>query len=475
MDKETFLKYGHEFVDWIADYFENIEDFPVLAQVEPGDVSSQLPVSPPDNSESMEAIFDDFKQIILPGMTHWQHPSFFAYFPANNSEPSVLAEFLIAALGAQCMIWQTSPAATELEEVVMEWLRKMLGLPDRFKGVIQDTASTSTLCALLCAREKSTNFRINDTGFGGEEVQNLTVYTSEECHSSVEKGVKIAGFGRQNLRLIPADETFAMIPEELEKAILADQQEGRVPCCVVATVGTTSSTGIDPLEPIGRICEKHGLWLHVDAALAGTAAVIPKMRHILDGIELADSFVFNPHKWLFTNFDCSAFYCRDAKALTSTFEILPEYLKTDLDRRVNNFRDWGIPLGRRFRALKLWFVIRHYGVKGLQEKIQAHLDLAREFESWVIKEPGFEVLAPVILNLVCFRYHPADRAYPEEELEKINKDLMDSLNRSGKMFITHTKLKGKFCLRLSIGQTNTEREHVAKAWERIKSMARERG
>ncbi len=467
MDGETFREYGHAIVDWIAEYMETVEEYPVLAKVEPGEIAAQLPRTPPEEPEEMDAIFADFKQILLPGITHWQHPSFFAYFPANNSGPSVLAEFLTAALGAQCMVWQTSPAATELEEVVMEWLRQLLGLPEGFTGVIQDTASTSTLCALLCARERVTKFAVNKHGFMNGSTGRLIVYTSEESHSSVEKGVKIAGFGKDHLCLIPSGADLAMIPGELEKAIESDKSKGRLPCCVVATVGTTSSTAMDQLRPIGEICRRHNLWLHVDAAMAGTAAILPEMRHILDGIEFADSFVFNPHKWLFTNFDCSAYFCQDPQALTSTFEIMPEYLKTDADRQVKNFRDWGIPLGRRFRALKLWFVIRNFGTKGIQQRIRNHIALAKELESWIREDPSFEVMAPVSINLVCFRYHPKEQSLNEEELEGINKALMDKLNRSGKMFLTHTKLKGKFSLRLCVGQTNTNRGHVVKAWEMI--------
>jgi aromatic-L-amino-acid decarboxylase len=469
MDGETFRKYGHDIVEWIAQYMDTVEQYPVIPQVEPGEIAKRIPGKPPEDPEAMDVIFDDFKEILLPGMTHWQHPSFFAYFPANNSGPSVLAEFLTAALGAQCMVWQTSPSATELEEVVMDWLRQLLGLPDGFAGVIQDTASTSTLCAILCARERATNFAINKRGFINGSAARLIVYTSEESHSSVEKGVKIAGLGKENLRLIPAGDDFAMIPGELEKAIDADKKRGLIPCCTVATVGTTSSTAMDQLRPIGNICARYNLWLHVDAAMAGTAAVLPEMRHLLDGIELADSFVFNPHKWLFTNFDCSAYFCKDPQALTSTFEILPEYLKTDVDRRVKNFRDWGIPLGRRFRALKLWFVMRNFGTKGIQQRIRNHIALAKEFESWLREDPRFEVMAPVSINLVCFRYHPKAQNLTEDELEGINKSLMDELNRSGRMFITHTKLKGKFSLRLCVGQTNTRREHVTKAWEMIQA------
>lgn len=472
MDKESFRKYGHEIVDWIADYMDRIEDYPVLAQVEPGEILSRLPREAPKEAEGMETILEDFRKIILPGITHWQHPSFFAYFPANASEPSILAEFLTAALGAQCMIWQTSPAAAELEEAVMEWLRRMLGLPETFTGVIQDTASTSTLCALLCARERATDFAVNQSGLEQGRGRRLVIYTSEESHSSVEKGVKIAGFGKDHLRLIPTGENLAMLPKALETAIEKDKVEGHVPCCVVATVGTTSSTAMDPLLEIGAICQRHGTWFHVDAALAGTAVILPEMRHILKGIEFADSFVFNPHKWMFTNFDCSAYFCQDTDMLTSTFEVMPEYLKTDADQDVKNYRDWGIPLGRRFRALKLWFVLRSFGVRGLQDKVRGHMALTRELESWIQDHSEFEILAPVLLNLVCFRYHPSQRRFSEEELEAMNKGIMDDLNHSGEMFLTHTKLKGKFALRLCIGQTHTNRRHVEQAWERIQEVVK---
>ncbi|KPJ88104.1 MAG: amino acid decarboxylase [Spirochaetes bacterium DG_61] len=470
MDLDLFREYGHRFVDWIAGFYENIESYPVLSQVKPGDIKNQLPTTPPGEGEGIEYIFEDFKRIILPGITHWQHPSFFAYFPANTSIPSLLAEMLTAALGAQCMVWQTSPAGTELEEVVMEWVRRMLGLPEGFSGVIQDTASTATLCALLCARERSTDFSINSGGFTGEgKGHRLAVYTSEQAHSSIEKGAKIAGFGREYVRLIPVDERMQLLPKELENAMSKDRAEGITPCCVVAACGTTSSMAIDPLRPIGEICNKEGIWLHVDAAMAGSAAILPEARHILDGVELADSFVFNPHKWLFTNFDCSAYFCRDPRQLVKTFSITPEYLKTDVDMKVKNFRDWGIPLGRRFRALKLWFVIRSMGVKGIQERLRAHIRLAEEFAGWIEEDERFELVVPVSLNLVCFRYNPKGKNLPEEKLEGLNNALLNNLNRSGKLFLTHTKLGGKYTLRLCIGQTNTERRHVEDAWNMIQT------
>jgi aromatic-L-amino-acid decarboxylase len=470
MYSQSFREYGHSFIDWIADFYENIESYPVLSQVKPGDIKKQLSGVPPDRGEDLERIFDDFKRIIVPGITHWQHPSWFAYFPANSSIPSLLAEILTAALGAQCMVWQTSPSGTELEEIVMEWVRRMLGLPDEFSGVIQDTASTATLCALICAREQATDFAVNNRGFVTKEnTYKLAVYTSTEAHSSIEKGAKIAGFGREYVRLIPVDDELGMIPAELEKAIVRDEADGIKPCCVVAALGTTSSLAIDPLRPIGEICHAHGAWLHIDAAMAGTAAILPEKRHILDGVELANSFVFNPHKWLFTNFDCSAYFCRDARHLVRTFSVNPEYLKTDVDMKVKNFRDWGIQLGRRFRALKLWFVIRSLGVEGLQEKVRQHIKMAEEFAEWISEDPRFELVVPVSLNLVCFRYNPKDKEYSEEELERINRTLLDDLNRSGKLFLTHTKLKGKYTLRFCIAQTNTEPRHVEQAWRRIQN------
>jgi aromatic-L-amino-acid decarboxylase len=482
MEAETFRRFGHEVVDWVANYLQEVERYPVLSPVSPGEVRGRLPSNPPRTGEPMEDILGDFQEIILPGITHWNHPRFFAYFPANNSGPSILAELLSAGLGVNAMLWQTSPAATELEELVMDWLRQMLGLPPSFSGVIQDTASTATLCALLCARERLSGFKVNAQGFSAWSGQApLRVYASHEAHLSVEKGLKIAGFGAGNLVLVSVDGDYGMDPEDLERRIQEDREMGFHPCCVTATVGTTSSTALDPLRPIGEIAQRHGLWFHVDAALAGSAAMLPEKRWILDGIELVDSFVFNPHKWLFTNFDCSAFFCRHPEILTATFSILPEYLKTDLDRQVTNFRDWGIQLGRRFRALKLWFVLRYYGVEGLQKMLREHLALAQEFKEWVEESQDFELLAPVPLNTICFRFHPRRLSGQDlsiEELERLNKALLDEVNRSGKIYMTHTRLGDNFCLRLSIGQTQTRREHVVQAWEAIRgtriarSMAR---
>ncbi len=464
LDPEGFRRYGHEVVDWVADYLRDVSRYPVLPPVAPGDIRRRLPSAPPQSGEPMDAILRDFREIILPGVTHWNHPRFFAYFPANNSGPSILGEILSAALGVNGMVWQSCPAATELEEVVMDWLRQLLDLPPDFRGAIQDTASTATLCALLCARERTTGFDGNRAGCFGRGVP-LRVYASTEAHSSVEKGARIAGFGSENLVSVGTDETLAMDPGDLESRIKGDLTQGRRPCCVVATVGTTSSTALDPLGPIAEIAGRHGLWMHVDAALAGSAALLPEKRHILAGVERADSFSFNPHKWLFTNFDCSAFFCRHPETLIRTFAINPEYLKTAVDQQVTNYRDWGIALGRRFRALKLWFVLRQFGAEGLRARLREHLALAQEFRAWVESQPNFELLAPVPLNTVCFRHNAGGLG--EEELERRNSRLLGAVNASGRIFMTHTKLRGRYCLRVSIGQTQTHRADIQEAQETI--------
>lgn len=466
MDMNEFKRWGHRYVDWVADYLSGLENFPVCSPLKPGDVRDKLSSEAPRKGEPMEKLFQDFKDIILPGMTHWQHPCWFGYFPANNSPPSILAELLTAGMGAQCMVWKTSPAAAELEEVVLEWLRQMIGLPEGMAGVIQDTASTSTLVALLTAREKATHFESNQKGLH----RPLVVYASQEAHSSVEKGAKIAGFGRENIRCIPTDEAFALIPSELEKAVVRDKEQGLQPCCVIATLGTTSSTAVDPLAPIGKICRQHQVWLHVDAAYAGTAAVLPEKRWMMEGAELVDSFVFNPHKWMLTNFDCSAYYVKDPAALVRTFEIHPEYLKTGVDAEVKNFRDWGIQLGRRFRALKLWFVVHSYGVEGLQKIIREHIRLAQMFKERVEGHPHFELMAPVPLSVVCFRLNDGR---PEEDLNRLNKEFLEKINRSGKVFLTQTALKGKYVLRMAVGSRTTKEEHVRKAWDMMVSASKE--
>ena len=460
MKKEEFRAFAHQVVDWMADYLEQKESLPVTPTLVPKAIFRQIPDHAPEKGESFDQIFKDFKEIILPGMTHWQHPAFFGYFPANNSEPSILAEMLMSTLGAQCMSWLTSPAATELEERVCDWLRDAKGIDKSWKGVIQDTASTATLSAIITAREKATQYQINEKGFTGKE--KFRVYSSAHVHSSIDKALKIAGIGAQNLVRIPVDENFAMIPDALEKAILKDQEEGFYPLCVVSALGTTSSTAVDPIGQITQITKKYGLWHHIDAAFAGTAMLLPEFQHLLSGHQDADSYVFNPHKWMFTNFDCSVLFLREPQFLINTLSVTPEYLKTQLDDSVNNYRDWGIQLGRRFRGLKLWFVIRSYGLEGIREKLRNHLQLAQLAKSWIEKEKNLEILAPVNFNTICFRH--GDISISLENQNQFNEAWMARVNATGKAFFTHTKLDGKFVIRWVIGQTDVEEKHIRNAW-----------
>jgi aromatic-L-amino-acid decarboxylase len=461
---EQFKAQAQQIIDWIANYFDNIEDYPVKSQVSPGEIKQQLPDKAPDSPEDLEQIMEDLDKVILPGITHWQSPKFFAYFPANSSLPSLFAEMLTAAMGVQGMKWETSPAAAELEEQVMNWLKQETGLQENFHGVIQDSASTATLVSLLTAREKYTDFRINEQGFYDQPV--FRVYCSEETHSSIERAVKVAGFGRENLVKVPVDGENRMDVVELEGAIQKDIQSGYKPLAVIATLGTTGTTSIDPLGGIADIKERYDLWLHVDAAYAGNVLLLDDYQWMIIGIDKVDTFVFNPHKWLFTNFDCSAYFVKDKEALTDTFQIVPEYLKTKADDQVNNYSDWTIPLGRRFRALKLWFVLRYYGMDHIRDKLQYHIELAEEFKRWVETHPDFELLAPVTMNLVCFRYHPSG-VEDEERLNHLNEQLLHKVNQTGKMYFTHTKVHGKYTLRMVIGQTDVDQRHVEEAWETI--------
>jgi aromatic-L-amino-acid decarboxylase len=466
MTPEEFLRSGRDVLEWIARYYRNVESYSVLSDVEPGQIRSKLPDEPPHMGEPFEEILKDMDSIILPGITHWQSPNFFAYFPANASFPAMLGELLSAGLGVQGMLWATSPACTELETHVLDWLVDMLGLPEKFKssgpggGVIQDTASSASLCALLAARERATGYRSNEHGCDGR----LVAYTSTEAHSSIEKAVKIAGIGSANLRMIEVDDTFAMRPDALTEAIAEDRRAGKTPFFVCATVGTTSSNAIDPLPAIGRICREEDLWLHVDAAMSGTAAICPELRIIHDGVELADSYCFNPHKWMFTNFDCDCFYVADRATLIKTLSVLPEYLKNKATESgaVIDYRDWHIPLGRRFRALKLWFVIRHYGITGLRHHIRRHVELAQEFARWIEESDGFELAVLPPLNLVCFRHRGGD---------EFNENLLGRINRSGKLYLTHTRLHNRYTLRFSVGQAHTEERHVRRAWEMLQATA----
>ncbi|MDR2887560.1 MAG: aspartate aminotransferase family protein [Bacteroidales bacterium] len=468
MKPDNFRKYAAEVVEWMASYMEHVEEFPVKSQVAPGDILSKIPDRPPLKSEPFEQMMKDLDSVIMPGITHWQSPNFYAYFPANASPPSILAEMIIATLGAQCMIWETSPAAAELEEKMMVWIRDMIGLPPEFEGVIQDSASNSTLAAILTAREKATAFETNENGISSYPT--LRVYCSGQAHSSVEKAVKICGIGRKNLVKIPVRDDYSIDPVELEKAIENDIQQGFKPICVVAALGTTGTTAVDPIRRIGEICSKHNIHFHVDAAMSGAALLLPEFRWMIDGKEYIDSLVFNAHKWMFTNFDCSAYFVRDAASLIKTFEILPEYLKTRTRGQVNDYRDWGVPLGRRFRALKLWSVIRYYGVEGLQEKIREHINIAKQLAGMISNEPDFELLAPVTVSVVCFRYRPAK--HDEATLNRLNEKLNHTLNDSGKIYLTHTTLDGRYSLRMATAQTNVTLNHVQKAWALIKQTAR---
>ena len=466
MTPGEFRRRGKEMVDWIADYHERVETFPVLSQAKPGQLRAALPPQAPERGESFDALMADVERLILPGITHWQSPNFFAYFPSNNSFPSILGDMLSAGLGVQGMLWATSPACTELETHVLDWLVDMLALPAEFAssgpggGVIQDTASSSSLCALLAARERTTNLVTNEQGCDGR----LVAYTSTQAHSSLEKDAKIAGIGSANLRAIEVDENFAMRPAALATQIERDRAADKIPFFICATIGTTSSNAIDPLRKIAATAREHGLWLHVDAAMSGTAALCPEFRWTHDGVELADSYCFNPHKWMFTNFDCDCFYVRDRAALIRALSVLPEYLRNRATESgaVIDYRDWQVPLGRRFRALKLWFVIRHYGVEGLRHHVRRHVELAQQFAQWVRSDERFELAAPVPLNLVCFRYRGGEEA---------NQRIMDRLNASGDLYLTHTRLNDRLTLRMSIGQSHTELHHVERAWHRIREEA----
>jgi aromatic-L-amino-acid decarboxylase len=466
MTPDQFREYGRAVVDWIADYYENVENYPVLSRVAPGDIFNSLPAAAPQQGEPFDDILADVSTLVMPGITHWQSPSFFAYFPANASGPSILGDFLSSGLAVQGMIWATSPACTEVETRILDWVVGMLGLPEKFLssssggGVIQDTASSSALCSMLAARERATGYSINKKGGTGK----LIAYASTQGHSSMEKAAMVAGIGVDNLRLVDVDETYSMRPDLLEQQIQKDIDGGLTPFWVGATIGTTSSNAIDPLTDIGKVCQKYEIWMHVDGAMSGTAALCPEFRHLQDGLEYADSYCFNPHKWMFTNFDCDCFFVADRKVLIQTLSILPEYLRNKATESgaVIDYRDWHVPLGRRFRALKLWFVIRHYGVEGLQYHVRQHVALAQEFANWVEADPDFELFVPAPLNVVCFRHRAGD---------EVSEAIMNAVNASGEMFLTHTKLDGRFVLRMSIAQTNTKRRHVEHAWELLREAA----
>lgn len=470
MNKEDFRRLGHEFIDWIADYFERVEDLPVLAAIEPGDLKAKLPTTPPQNGEPMDHILADLDSLIVPALTHWSHPSFFAYFATSTSAPGIFGELLAAAFDNKAMLWRTSPASTELEEVTLDWLRQMMGLDPGMIGIIYDTASVSSMHAIAAARE-GVEQRIREEGMSGRtDLPLLRVYVSEQAHSSIEKAVITLGLGQRGLRKIPTDRAFRMDAKALANAIAEDKRDGYLPFCIVATVGTTSTSSIDPIADIVPIGEEHAMWLHVDAAYAGSAAVVPEFRHILDGCHRADSVVVNPHKWLFTPFDLSVLYCRHMDLLRRAFSLVPEYLRTPEQEKVRSGSDYGIQLGRRFRALKLWMVMRYFGHDGLAARIREHCRLARLFASWVDESDDWEVLAPVPLGLVCFRARPKDVA--PETWDALNEAIMHGVNATGRALLSHTRLHDKLTLRLSVGNIRTTEKHVRQVWELLNEQLR---
>ena len=470
MPPEEFRAAAHRLVDWIADYLAHAERYPVLARVKPGQIAAALPGAAPGHGEPFEAMLADFERILVPGLTHWNHPGFFAYFAITASGPGILADLLSSALNQQAMLWRTSPAATELEEVSLGWLRQMLGLPPAFEGVIYDTASVSSLHALAAARETLVP-DVRHAGLAGRaDLPSLRVYCSEHAHSSIDKAVILLGLGHGALRKIPADSAFRMKVHDLRDAIAEDLARGALPIAVVATVGTTSTTSVDPVPAIAEVCRAHGLWLHVDAAYGGAAALVPGFEWVMAGCELADSVVVNPHKWLFVPFDLSAFYCRRMDTVRAAFSLVPEYLRTT-DGAVKNLMDTGVQLGRRFRALKLWMVLRYFGQQGMRARVAEHIRLAQGFAAWVDADPDFERMAPAPMSVVCFRARPRAGARTEEQLEALNARLLEAVNDSGEVFLSHTKLEGRYVLRLAVGNLRTEERHVARAWALLREHA----
>ncbi|MFA7627063.1 MAG: pyridoxal-dependent decarboxylase [Candidatus Kapaibacterium sp.] len=468
MNSKEFKKYGREIIDFIADYLENTEQYPVKTMMKPGDIKSKIKSEAPEIGEPFSKILEDFNEVILPGLTHWQSPNFFAYFSSNNSYESILGELLASGLGVNAFSWETSPSATELEEMMMLWLRNAVNLSDDFTGVIQDTASVSTLCSILTAREK----RFRDfPSLRRSDIAKFRVYCSEEAHSSIERAVIISGIGRDNCIKISLNADFSMDSSALEVQILEDIRAGLIPLCVVSAVGTTGSLAIDPVEEIGVLASKYQIWHHVDAAYSGNAFILDEYKHLAEAVSCADTIVFNPHKWIFINFDFSAYFVKDTEALISTFEIIPEYLKTTQGNTVNNYRDWGVQLGRRFRALKAWFVLRGMGLEQIRRKLRHHIYLAGILHELIQSEPDFEIIAPLSFNLVCFRYKPSN-IYEVNAVNQLNINLLNKLNDSGKIYLTKTKLQGKITLRMVTGTVRVDERNVLSAWELIRDTAR---
>lgn len=472
MPKDEFRQFGYQLIDWITDYYERIEEFPVLSQIEPGSLKAALPASAPEKGEDFGEVLKDVDKLILPAVTHWNHPNFHGLFSTSTSTVGIFGEMLSAAFDMKAMLWRTSPASTELEDVVLDWLRQMLGLPDRFEGIIYDTASVSTMHAIAAAREKA-GLDVREKGMSGrDDLPLLRVYASEHVHSSIDKACITLGLGTRSLRKIECNERYEMIPEKLVEAIDDDIESGYVPICVIPTIGTTSTSSVDPVDAIADVCEKYGVWMHVDTAYAGPAAIIPEMREFFKGWERADSIVVNPHKWMFTPFDLSVLYCKDLGILKNAFSLVAEYLKTSETDVVKNGMDYGIQLGRRFRALKFWFVIRYFGREGMIARLSEHCRLARLFASWVEESDNFEMMAPAPFALVCFRACPAG----VDDLDAFNERLMNEINASGEAYLSHTKLDGQFTLRLSVGSIRVEKRHLQKVWDLLgRSLALREG
>jgi len=467
---QIFQKYAYQSIDWIAQYLENMAQYPVLAQTKPGEIKSHLPKSPPKKPESFDQILSDFDQIIIPGITHWNHPRFFAYFSITGSIPGIIGELLSSALNVNAMLWKTSPSATELEEVALDWLRQMLGLPEKFDAVINDTASVGSLCAMAAAREFA-DLDIRKHGLTGRnDLPQLRMYTSDQAHSSIEKAAIVLGIGQENIRKISSDETYRMDVAELEAAIKDDIEHGMKPICVIATIGTTSTTSVDPVDAIAAICQKYNIWFHVDAAYGGSAAVIPEIRHLFKGWEQADSIIVNPHKWLFTPIDCSVLFCRRPDVLKQAFSLTPEYLRTAEADEVKNYMDYGVALGRRFRALKLWMIIRSLGTGKIISIIREHISFAQKLADMIRGHSHFELLAPVPFSTLVFRFIP-EKISDDSEINNINEQLLEEINQTGKVFLSHTKLQGKFGIRLAIGNIKTTWEDVMLAWEIVQEKA----
>ena len=468
MTPDEFRKFGHQLIDWIADYRAGVAELPVVSAVKPGDIKAQLPADAPLQAESFDAILADVQRIIMPGLSHWQHPGFFAYFPSNSLPSSVLGDYLATGLGTLGLAWQSCPALTELEEVVTDWLRRMNGLSDAWSGVIQDTASTNTLVALLCARERTTEHGASRGGLQAEQ-HALTIYCSDQAHSSVDKAALLAGFGRDNIRHVAHDEAFAMRPDELRRLIVADIAAGKRPCAIIATTGTTTTTALDPIAPIAAIAREHGLWLHVDAAMAGSAMILPECRWMWEGVEQADSLIFNAHKWLGVAFDCALYYVRDPQHLVRVMSTNPSYLRTAADAEVKNLRDWGIPLGRRFRALKLWFLLREQGVDGLQARLRRDIANAQWLADQVKAASNWQVVAPVPLQTICVRHTPPGLS--GEALDRHTQAWVERINRSGQAWLTPAVLEGRWMARVSVGAASTEHDDVARLWRQMRQIA----